>query len=518
MSGEGRHHGGQQGRVTGLTKEEYRVQRTLEEAQKRGMITLGTGASGFKVNTPWMQNTTRAKAQALPAVVAGSQKASMEQWFPRGAPEQQVYKYRDGACENCGAMTHKRKDCVERPRKVGAKFTGQNFQGDERMMDLDFSYEARHDRWNGFNPDSYMEKVKEYNLTTQKAEEENMEKGEDINEGFKRKMMNRMYLDPTSDPKTKTPMGLRQDGDIPKYLLNLEDDSAVYDAKSRAMNANPKPSDQPGPDDFIGDLQQRHTGGALELMAQDRFAHMMARQDPAAELNSYALPTLTEMKYKLTREQKSIKKGERYNQIAKQYGGESNFINNVEDLLISKDQYVEYDERGALIDLSKSQTQGKSRYPEDKHPQDHTSVWGSWWNKELGWGFACCHGTDRNGNCYGDKGKKMAIIKEYKVVLKREAELKYRPQTESNCPQLTEASRRVSEMSKLIDEQKIHVNLEGHKAFEKNLQEVSQKRIEVEKNNKFTSGGSHQGQTTALGKRAASPLQDPHHHDGEAPS
>jgi pre-mRNA-processing factor SLU7 len=36
-----------------------------------------------------------------------------------------------GACENCGAMTHKKKDCMERPRKLGAKFTGKNIARDE---------------------------------------------------------------------------------------------------------------------------------------------------------------------------------------------------------------------------------------------------------------------------------------------------------------------------------------------------------------------------------------------------
>jgi hypothetical protein len=38
-------------------------------------------------------------------------------------------KYRKGACENCGAMTHKKKDCMERPRRVGAKYTGECLAG-----------------------------------------------------------------------------------------------------------------------------------------------------------------------------------------------------------------------------------------------------------------------------------------------------------------------------------------------------------------------------------------------------
>ena len=42
-------------------------------------------------------------------------------------------RYRKGACANCGAMTHKRVDCLERPRKLGAQYTGKNIAADEHL-------------------------------------------------------------------------------------------------------------------------------------------------------------------------------------------------------------------------------------------------------------------------------------------------------------------------------------------------------------------------------------------------
>ena len=73
-------------------------------------------------------------------------------WYDRGkkiAPA--ATKYRKGACENCGAMTHKKKDCLSRPRKTGAKFTGKNIEADEAVQDVQLGWDAKRDRWNGYD-------------------------------------------------------------------------------------------------------------------------------------------------------------------------------------------------------------------------------------------------------------------------------------------------------------------------------------------------------------------------------
>ena len=53
-------------------------------------------------------------------------------------------------------MTHKKKDCLERPRKVGAKHSGSNFAPDEFVQpSLDHTWDGKRDRWNGFDRSEY---------------------------------------------------------------------------------------------------------------------------------------------------------------------------------------------------------------------------------------------------------------------------------------------------------------------------------------------------------------------------
>lgn len=66
-----------------------------------------------------------------------SAQSDITKWYDRGKRAgPAATKYRKGACENCGAMTHKTKECLSRPRKHGAKWTGKDIQADELIQDV----------------------------------------------------------------------------------------------------------------------------------------------------------------------------------------------------------------------------------------------------------------------------------------------------------------------------------------------------------------------------------------------
>merc|ERR1712172_454038 len=76
----------------------------------------------------------------------------------------------------------------------------------------------------------------------------------------------------TKDPKVRTAVrNLRQREDLPKYLRNLDPNSAHYDGKSRIMKENPNP-DLPESDQlFKGDNFVKFSGDSLQVMQQEAF-------------------------------------------------------------------------------------------------------------------------------------------------------------------------------------------------------------------------------------------------------
>ena len=81
--------------------------------------------------------------------------------------------------------------------------------------------------------------------------------------------------------------------------------------------------------------------------------------------------------------------------------------------------YVEFTRDGKIKRQTKK-TIAVSKYPEDQFNGNHSSVWGSWWNEVLGWGYACCHSNQKHSPCMGQKGKKNALIKEYRIKKERD--------------------------------------------------------------------------------------------------
>lgn len=204
-------------------------------------------------------------------------KEKLDNWYDRGVRAgPAAKKYRKGACENCGAMTHKKQDCLERPRKKGAKWTNKNIQADEVIQDIAAGYDAKRDRWNGYDPSEYKKVYDEYaaveaarqqlreeeidNRTTtdlaavrklakttkNKASDPDFGSSEDEDEDEDKYADAADAVGQHMDAKTRiTVRNLRIREDTAKYLINLDPDSAYYDPKTRSMRDAPETNVSP---------------------------------------------------------------------------------------------------------------------------------------------------------------------------------------------------------------------------------------------------------------------------------
>lgn len=196
--------------------------------------------------------------------------AKLDEWYDRGAKiGPAAKKFRKGACENCGAMTHKKQDCVERPRKRGARFTNKDIVADEVVQQFAGDYDAKRDRWNGYDPASYKNVVDDYEaieVARQKQREEQVDKqtstdmadvstvgkqkkddDEDFGSSDEDDEDEDKYAEAADqigqklDTKTRiTVRNLRIREDTAKYLINLDPESAYYDPKTRSMRDAPE--------------------------------------------------------------------------------------------------------------------------------------------------------------------------------------------------------------------------------------------------------------------------------------
>ena len=162
----------------GRSRGEYKKMRELEEARKAGSEPAAVDEHGKDINphipqyisdSPWyLDHTGPTLTHQRPQEEKQKKYSTINEWYPKGAATvastfKVPTKYRKGACENCGAMTHKKRDCLERPRKVGAKYSGSNFAPDEQVMPkLNLGFDGKRDRWNGYDSFAHTEVVEEY--------------------------------------------------------------------------------------------------------------------------------------------------------------------------------------------------------------------------------------------------------------------------------------------------------------------------------------------------------------------
>lgn len=140
---------------------------------------------------------------------------------------------------------------MDRPRKIGAKYTNANIASDEfQQPTLSVSYDGKRDRWSGYDPSDHKAIIEEFQKVEDakrqlRADKLNANEDPEIDAEDKEEDEDK-YVDEVDMPGTKvdskqriTVRNLRIREDTAKYLRNLDPNSAYYDPKTRSMRDNP---------------------------------------------------------------------------------------------------------------------------------------------------------------------------------------------------------------------------------------------------------------------------------------
>lgn len=181
--------------ATRLSREDYKKAKELEELRKTGAAPPELDEDGKMINphipqyisaAPWYLNNNRPglKHQRTSAFGSKESFSKLDEYYDRTKKGKVNAKWKKGACENCGATTHKTKDCVERPRRKGAKLTNKNICADETIESFNLDFDGKRDRWNGYNPNSYKQVIQRFEKTEAERREK---KKKELDEKFKMK-------------------------------------------------------------------------------------------------------------------------------------------------------------------------------------------------------------------------------------------------------------------------------------------------------------------------------------------
>ncbi|MEW5309663.1 MAG: hypothetical protein WDW38_001533 [Sanguina aurantia] len=442
------------------TGEDYRRKKELEEARKAGLAPAELDEDGKEINphipeymsaAPWYLNSEHAslKHQKDWRDKVDDKKA----WYDRGVKVFQATKWRKGACDNCGSMSHTTKDCLERPRTKGAKLTNKNIAADEKVEDLTLvGWDSKRDRWNGYDAKDYVKVVDRFE--TMDTIRKEMKKKEQVERAYKGQAQTGSDDDEQTDDerlrkegeggenddekigdeedagfaevtkRVRTTAGgatgsvrnLRIREDVAKYLLNLDPNSAYYDPKSRSMRQDPNPDKPMDEKQFMGENFVRRNGDYA--VWEGLTMHSLEAHAKGQDVHMQANPSLAEMLYKQFKDKKEVLQKQSKTSIVDRYGDAGEKA--PEDLLAVQgtERYVEYDRMGRVV--KGQEAKARSKYEEDVMVNNHTHVWGSWWGSGV-WGYGCRHATVRNSYCTGKAGSHAAVAMGEQMLANMEA-------------------------------------------------------------------------------------------------
>ena len=277
-----------------VPREEFLRKKELDAKRQKGELPPEKDAEGNLINphvpefmskAPWYMNQD-APTLSHQRLQKKEDSLGIATTYKRGRFIGRATRFRKGACENCGAMTHTKKDCLYRPRRVGAWKTGEDIQPDEVLpSDVTLGYAGKRDRYLGYDPEEHKHTIEKFNKAEaerknfreeqrlkeleekRKAKEEERKADAEKKKGEEDGEASSSASDSDTDTDTDTDdsdsedsddelrekevsqdgrvrlrsHNLRQREDTAKYLYNLDVDSAYYDPKTRSMRANPNP-------------------------------------------------------------------------------------------------------------------------------------------------------------------------------------------------------------------------------------------------------------------------------------
>ncbi|ETN00366.1 hypothetical protein PPTG_18061 [Phytophthora nicotianae INRA-310] len=545
-----------------LSSSDFKKKREIEEARKNGTLPPEQDADGNLINPhnpeyiskrPWYLGDSgpSLKHQTLQHQAHLLSIHEADELYLKGRKQQAAAssagrqrKWRKGACKNCGAMSHKTNECVERPRKVGAWKTNKDLKSDDMVVDVrsekfgKLAFDAKRDQWLGYDPKDHSKTVERYEKVDAarkklRAEEINKKLKESADKKKEKKTRTKAKdkeggksnsdsdSDYESDMESEdeefrdhdegpmftervarqggvggaqmktTVRNLRIREDTAKYLRNLNPNSAYYDPKTRSMRDNPNPELNPEDTTFVGDNMTRFTGDAQKLASAQLFA--WEAYSKGTDIHPIANPSQAEFLKKQYEERKAALEKEKSRKILDKYGGQEYLEAPPKELLLAQSEhYVEYSRDGRVV-KGRERAPVRSKYVEDAFENNHTSIWGSWFDRtEMAWGYACCHSKVRKSYCTGEDGKK--AIEESKTTKTERAMLKIPEKSETDGSVATQAGGVISKRSEMygeniapeLDEMKLK------KAIKKAAKEKKKQAEQDDKKRKYNSMGNYE--------------------------